>query len=121
MFYSVKIDEFKNVLVVFERHGDSTYLKPIYKFFKINSAIKINIKMPKCYSVVSELLLEPVMDLSQQLLDVVEVSYVHQWLFGLIGALAPPVPRLVDANVVLVAWHRKGFPHDIGIICVAFR
>ena len=91
-FNSVKIDEFKNILVVFEGHGNSTYLKSIYKFFKINSAIKINIKMPKCHPVVSELLLESVMNLPQQLLNVVEVSDVHQWLFGLIGALTPPMP-----------------------------
>lgn len=121
MLIPVNINEFKNILVVFKRHRNSTYLKSIHKFFKINSAIKINIKMPKCHSVVFKFLLKPVMDLSQQLLDVVEVSNVHQWLIGLIGALAPPMPRLVDTNVVLVAWHCKSFPHDVGIVCVAFR
>ena len=65
----VEVYQVVHFLVVGERHRDTAELKALHELLELYLAIKIEVEVPECNSVVLEFLLESLMDLSQELLD----------------------------------------------------
>jgi hypothetical protein len=60
----VKVQQFENVFVVIEAHGDPAKLKSLDEFFKLNLSIEVDIKVSESYSIVFIFLFKPLMNLS---------------------------------------------------------
>lgn len=59
----VKINQIVNFFVVSKWHRDSAEFKALDKLLELHLTIEIKVKVPECDSVISELLLKPLMDL----------------------------------------------------------